>query len=367
MSPRVLRPLFCTLFIGVLGLYLLAFMPVGWPFVGAVAVLSTFGILFLHFLSATVRGYSSATVFKALLSLLIGLGVTTFLSICCQYLFRDVCVPHALTASLHFMLPFLFTTISFRGLAVFPLPGGDGQCADGQSQAGEPGSAPSQRKYLLDLYSLEDGRVVELARTGLFDGQILLPTFLPRELKSLAENGDEVTKARAKKALDTLRRLECLPHVSLLAKDFRLQEATMELGEKLVHAAKEANAILITNELSALKSEADCGLYLAIDSIANALRPPIPKGEVLSIKIQRLGKEPKQGIGYLEDGTMVVVNGGGDFLGRMVKTQVLSQKYSSSGKIVFCNVRDDSLEEQRVNPYCQADASYCQAVDTSVR
>jgi uncharacterized protein YacL len=121
------------------------------------------------------------------------------------------------------------------------------------------------------------------------------------------------------------------------------------------------NISLLTNESSPFRSETEQGMYLAIDTIANSLRPPIPKGEALSIKIQRLGKEPKQGIGYLDDGTMVVVNGGGDFLGKNVRTQVLSQKYSSSGKIVFCNVRDedDSDDRSMMMPYGQSETNYC--------
>jgi uncharacterized protein YacL len=122
----------------------------------------------------------------------------------------------------------------------------------------------------------------------------------------------------------------------------------LDVNEKILRSAKMAQSFVLTNEVTPLRSDAEC--FFAIDAIANALRPPIPKGEMLSIKIQRLGKEPKQGIGYLDDGTMVVVNGGGDFLRRTVRTQVLSQKYSSSGKIVFCNVCEDGYDE-RIDSY----------------
>ena len=132
-------------------------------------------------------------------------------------------------------------------------------------------------------------------------------------------------------------------------KDVPVSE-TGNISEKIISAAHSLEAMIITSEFSPLKLDSSPGLYLAIDSIANAVRPPIPKGEYLCIKIQRLGKEPKQGIGYLDDGTMVVVNGGGDHLGRMVKTEVLSQKYSSSGKIVFCNVREEDADERTTSP-----------------
>jgi uncharacterized protein YacL len=199
---------------------------------------------------------------------------------------------------------------------------------------------------------------VDLARTGLFDCQIVVPSFLPRELKCQSETGDETSRARARKALEALRRLESLPHIGIQFKDVVVPEA-IELNDKIVHSAKLLNTFLLTNESLPIRSEAEQVTYLAIDTIANSLRPPIPKGEFLSIKIQRLGKEPKQGIGYLDDGTMVVVNGGGDFLGKSVRTHVLSQKYSSSGKIVFCNVREDDGDEQPlVMPYGQPETNY---------
>ena len=149
-----------------------------------------------------------------------------------------------------------------------------------------------------------------------------------------------------------------MAHICIQSKEIALPDS-YELCDKIIHSAKLLNASLITNESPSCKTEVEQEMYLAVDTIANALRPPIPKGEFLSIKIQRLGKEPKQGIGYLEDGTMVVVNGGGDYLGRTVRTQVLSQKYSSSGKIVFCNVREDDGEDRPgLAPYSCSETNY---------
>ena len=100
---------------------------------------------------------------------------------------------------------------------------------------------------------------------------------------------------------------------------------------------------------SPLRNEEDEVSVISLETIAAALKPGAQRGEILSIKIQRLGKEPKQGVGYLDDGTMVVVNGGGEFLGQLIRTQVLSQKYSSSGKIIFCNALANTLiNEDRV-------------------
>jgi uncharacterized protein YacL len=208
------------------------------------------------------------------------------------------------------------------------------------------------RKFIPDISCLEDGRIVDLARLGLFENQLLIPHFLTKELKYLSENGDEYAKARAKRALDSIRKLETIPRLGLQFKDLSAP-LPLEITEKLAHVAKNEVCSIISSDTSIKPEDPSQGYILTIDTIASSLKPPIPKGESLAIKIQRLGKEPKQGIGYLDDGTMVVVNGGGDFLGKTVRTQVLSQKYSTSGKIVFCNVRHE--DEDRISPYVHAD------------
>ena len=81
-------------------------------------------------------------------------------------------------------------------------------------------------------------------------------------------------------------------------------------------------------------------------------------GEILKIKIQRYGKEPNQGVGYLEDGTMVVVNGGGDFIGQCIEVQVLSVKHTASGRIIFCNAQEEMLEASSAYPHAHEDSSY---------
>jgi uncharacterized protein YacL len=332
-------------------------MSLGWNFCGAVAVTGLFGLLIVETVHMLIRQWSAVNMFNGFLSTLIGFGSASFLSLCAKELFEGMVVPDAISSITHFLLPFFLAVVSFGSLRAFAFFRSDSNLTL-SSAAPEEQTAIGLRKFIPDQSVLEDGRVVDLARTGLFDGQIVVPSFLPKELKTQSEVGDEVSKTRARKALEALRRLESLPKIGIQFKEVFLPEM-VELNDKIIHSAKTLNAFLLTNESSPFRTEAEQGMYLAIDTIANALRPPIPKGEVLSIKIQRLGKEPKQGIGYLEDGTMVVVNGGGDYLGRNVRTQVLSQKYSSSGKIVFCNVReDDDDERSMLMPYGSSEPSY---------
>lgn len=200
-----------------------------------------------------------------------------------------------------------------------------------------PETQTKKKEIIVDISALEDTRLIELARSGLLDHQLVVPTFIVKELQKTSESPDENTRLRARRCQEHLKRLESLEHLGLQIKEFHLSEQE-ELTAKLHRACRLIQAYLMTsNEMSQIRSEDEAATTISLEGIAATLKPGAQRGEILTIKIQRLGKEPKQGVGYLEDSTMVVVNGGGEFLGQTIRTQVLSQKYSSSGKIVFCN------------------------------
>ena len=112
---------------------------------------------------------------------------------------------------------------------------------------------------------------------------------------------------------------------------------------KLVKLARLTNANLITAEMNQVETSAVEGVKIInINRLSNAIKPLTQSGESITIKIQRYGKEARQGVGYLDDGTMVVVNGGGDYIGETIKAQVLSVKHTSSGRMIFCNTRESA-------------------------
>lgn len=200
-------------------------------------------------------------------------------------------------------------------------------------------TTPPSTKILIDLTCLEDGRLADLAQTGLLDQKLLIPTYLPDELSKLAESAPEPQRTRARKALEVLHKIESLPK---LAPIFCSQPTPTDgdLTAKLIQTAKSLNAYILTTEVPSTRLE---GVnFISLDAIASAVKHGPQRGEIISIKIQRVGKEPRQGVGYLDDGTMVVVNGAGDYLGKTITAQVLSQKFSSTGKIIFCNVQEES-------------------------
>lgn len=201
-----------------------------------------------------------------------------------------------------------------------------------------------KKDILIDTSILADTRIIDLAASGLFDHHLIVASFIVNELQAAAENGDELEKAKARRALDTLKRLECLPNIGLRHEDHDFSDIKDEMG-KLVKLGRIVNAHILTADLNKIQVAALEGVQIInINTLSNALKPLMQAGESILIKIQRYGKEPKQGVGYLDDGTMVVVNGGGDFIGEMIRAQVLSMKHTSSGRMVFCNAAQENSE-----------------------
>jgi uncharacterized protein YacL len=212
-----------------------------------------------------------------------------------------------------------------------------------------PTGQAKKKELFLDISAIEDSRLADLARSGILDHQLVIPSFVLKEIQKGIDAQDEATKIRFRKCFEQIKRLENMPNLGLAIKEFHTSEAD-DLGTKLSRTAKLVGAYILTSEQNTIKQTEEEGVtIISIEAIANAIKPTAQRGEILTIKIQRPGKEPKQGVGYLEDGTMVVVNGGGDFLGETIKTLVLSQKYSSSGKIIFCNAitQDDKAPATR--------------------
>lgn len=192
-----------------------------------------------------------------------------------------------------------------------------------------------KKDLLLDLSALADPRVIDLALSGILDGHILLPRFLIKELQIM---GDE---PKAKKCLEIIKRLESMSQLGLKIVENDFTEIK-EIAGKMIKLARLLDANLLTADSSKIQQAEIQGIrFVNIHFLANALKPLNQSGEWLDIKVQRFGKEPTQGVGYLEDGTMVVVNGGGEYIGQTIRCQVLSVKHSGTGRLIFCNAPDE--------------------------
>jgi uncharacterized protein YacL len=206
-----------------------------------------------------------------------------------------------------------------------------------------------KKDLLIDSSVLTDARIIDVATTGLFDFQLIIPRYIVKELYAQSEVGDEPNRNKARRSLETIRKLEELPNLGLRLNDTDFPEVKDPFG-KLTRLGRLLDANILTADISRIQMSVVEGIKIInIHSLSNALKPLMQTGESMKIKIQRLGKEPNQGVGYLEDGTMVVVNGAGDFIGQNIDVQVLSVKHTTSGRMVFCNTLEEEALQQGEN------------------
>ncbi len=193
------------------------------------------------------------------------------------------------------------------------------------------------KAILVDASALTDPRIIDLASSGLLDHSLVMPKFYLKELHEEVDAEDEILKNRARRSLEVLKKLEEMPslHLRFNAIDF---PEIKELSEKVLRLAHLLEAdVLISDANSSSQSSMGGVRTINLHLLAGGSKSLVQRGENLKIKIQRYGKEELQGVGYLEDGTMVVVNGGGSYIGETIRTRVLSVKHTTSGRMIFCN------------------------------
>jgi uncharacterized protein YacL len=198
-------------------------------------------------------------------------------------------------------------------------------------------TANKKKDLLIDASILSDPRIIDLAASGFLDCQMILPRFIVKDLYVQLEASDEQAKIKAKRSLEIIKKLEGLNGLEIRYNDTDFPEIKDPLS-KMTRLARLLDSNILIADVSQVQMPPIEGLrFINIYDLSKALKPLMQTGEHLKIKIQRYGKESLQGVGYLEDGTMVVVNGGGEFIGEIIEAQVLSVKHTSSGRMIFCN------------------------------
>ena len=192
---------------------------------------------------------------------------------------------------------------------------------------------------LLDTSVIIDGRIAELIEANFLEGLIVVPRFVLRELQQIADSADPIKRARGRRGLDMLNRLQKNQKIEIKLHDGDYPEEK-EVDTKLVRLAKNLNAKLFTNDYNLGKiAELQSVSYVNLHDLAKSLRTVLLPGEVLSLRIVREGKDKGQGIGYLPDGTMVVVNNGHSAIGQQVDVIVQSLLQTGAGIIVFAEIQ----------------------------
>lgn len=203
---------------------------------------------------------------------------------------------------------------------------------------------------LLDTSVLIDGRVADIVEAGFLEGQLIIPQFVLNELQLVADSSDSAKRNRGRRGLDIVSRLQNMPGISLevVTTDFA---GIREVDLKLIEAAKSRNAKLVTNDFNLNKLAQVQGVKVVnINELANALRPVVLPGESMRVFILKEGKEVGQGVAYLEDGTMVVVDNARRLISKTVDVIVTSVLQTTAGKMIFARVdeRAHPLPEGRV-------------------
>jgi uncharacterized protein YacL len=206
-------------------------------------------------------------------------------------------------------------------------------------------NSQKKRDLILDSSILMDPRIIDLASSGLLDNLIILPKFMVKEFQTQLETGDDAVKAKAKKCLEVIKKLEGIQNLDLKYNETDVSDIKDTNG-KLLKLARLLDASLLTADINRIQQAQIEGIRIInIHLLSNALKPIAQSGESIDIKVLRYGKEPRQGVGYLEDGTMVVINGGADFIGQTVRAQVISVKHTPSGRLIFCNSPDEEMRQ----------------------
>jgi uncharacterized protein YacL len=185
-----------------------------------------------------------------------------------------------------------------------------------------------------------DGRIADVLETRIIDGKIIMPKFVISELQGIADSSDRLRRGRGRRGLDILNRLRNNSDVELMIYERDLPEFTGQpVDLKLVALAKHMQGKLVTNDYNLNKVARLQGVtVINLNDIANALKPVFLPGERIDVRIVKAGEEAGQGVGYLEDGTMVVVESGRDRINQTVGVAVTSVLQTSAGRMVFGKV-----------------------------
>lgn len=193
------------------------------------------------------------------------------------------------------------------------------------------------KPYVLDTSVVIDGRIADVVETRVIDNQLIMPQFVIAELQAIADSSDRLRRGRGRRGLDILNRLRSDPKTDLVVYERDLpQFSGQSVDQKLVLLAKHLDGKVVTNDynLNKVAKLHEVGV-INLNDLSNALKPVFLPGEHLEVRIIKTGEEAGQGVGYLEDGTMVVIEGGREYVNQQVTATVTSVLQTSAGRMVF--------------------------------
>jgi len=269
---------------------------------------------------------SGAEVVVGIAGVVVGLFIAALISIA---LLRIPLVGPYLTVPIYLLSGYFTAYVAARKhLEILRLLGVRG------AYEGLPGLTPSK---LLDSSAIIDGRILEIVDTGFVEGELLVPRFVVEELQRLADSADAEKRVRGRRGLDFVRRLQgSSGAVRIDDTDYDDMEA---VDAKLVRLGRDLGAQIVTTDYPLDKVAEIQGVkVLNVNDLANSVKAAVMPGEVIEVKVLREGREQAQGVGYLDDGTMIVIEAGAPAVGSRVQAEVTSVLQSPSGKMIFSRV-----------------------------
>jgi len=193
------------------------------------------------------------------------------------------------------------------------------------------------RPYLLDTSAIIDGRIADVVQVGVIDNKLVVPQFVLAELQTIADSGDKIRRARGRRGLDVLSRLQSDKDIDLsIYERDHADLAGLPVDQRLVQLAQQLEAKIVTNDYNLNKvAKLHNVKVVNLNDLANAMKSIFLPGEKLSTRIARPGEGSGQGVGYLDDGTMIVVEGARDLIGKDITASVTSVLQTSAGRMIF--------------------------------
>src|SRR5262245_41390601 len=272
---------------------------------------------------------------RATLKRLIGAAIGSIMGIAGAFLISELLTDTSFDkSSLSFIKLFILFLMTYVGLVV---GANKGEFLNLSALGGIfGGERPPKKAYkILDTSVIIDGRIADICETSFLDGILVIPHFVLRELQQVADSADTLKRNRGRRGLDILQRIQKMAGITVqfVENDYpHLREVDM----KLIELAKEFEAKIVTNDFNLNKVAQLRGVeVLNINELANALKPVYLPGEVMKVFILKEGKELNQGIAYLDDGTMVVVDNARKMIGKTVESSVTSVLQTTAGKMIF--------------------------------
>lgn len=195
---------------------------------------------------------------------------------------------------------------------------------------------------LLDTSVIIDGRIADICRTGFIQGELIVPLFILNELQHVADSADTLRRNRGRRGLEILRQLQEESPIPVRLIDDEVM-AVREVDDKLIALAKELGAAILTNDYNLNRvAELQAVTVLNVNELANAVKTVLLPGEVFTIHVLQAGKEQGQGVGYLDDGTMVVVEDGSSYIGETIDVTVSKVLQTAAGRMIFARFDNES-------------------------